>query len=78
MINIEDKNTVEMKENLARIGQIATTKTDKFESVEVEILLFKKAYGRTRWLVKPVAGSGEAWVENVEFINDEQDEILEY
>lgn len=31
--------------------------------VEVEIVDYKNSYGRDRWLVKPVAGSGEVWTE---------------
>lgn len=33
--------------------------------VEVKILEIKSAYGRTRYKVTPVAGSGEAVVESV-------------
>lgn len=32
---------------------------------EVEIIDTKRAYGRERFLVKPVAGKGEAWLEDV-------------
>lgn len=33
--------------------------------VEVDIINLKQSYGRTRFLVSPVAGSGSVWVENV-------------
>lgn len=33
--------------------------------VEVEIKDVKNSYGRDRYLVTPVAGSGEVWVESV-------------
>lgn len=33
--------------------------------VDVEILDYKRSYGRDRWLVTPVSGSGQVWVENV-------------
>ena len=32
-------------------------------SIEVEVMDLKVSYGRGRYLVKPVAGTGEAWVE---------------
>lgn len=31
--------------------------------IEVEVVDYKNSYGRDRWLVKPVAGSGEVWTE---------------
>jgi hypothetical protein len=33
--------------------------------VEVEIKDVKNSYGRDRFLVSPIAGSGEVWVESV-------------
>lgn len=33
--------------------------------VTVKILDYKRSYGRDRWLVTPVSGSGQVWVENV-------------
>lgn len=33
--------------------------------VQVVILDYKQSYGRSRWLVRPVAGSGQVWIENV-------------
>ena len=33
--------------------------------VEVEILDVKNAYGNIRYLIKPVAGEGEVWKEDV-------------
>lgn len=33
--------------------------------VDVKILDYKRSYGRDRWLVTPIAGSGQVWVENV-------------
>ena len=52
-----------MKEQ--RIGTLATLQTSWGFTIIVEILDFKQSYGRNRWLVKPVSGQGEAWVENV-------------
>lgn len=34
-------------------------------NVEVKVLDIKNSYGRTRYLVTPVKGSGEVWVESV-------------
>lgn len=34
-------------------------------AVEVKVLEEKKSYGRSRYLVKPLAGYGEKWVENL-------------
>ena len=33
--------------------------------VHVDILDYKKSYGRDRFFVTPVAATGEVWVENV-------------
>lgn len=33
--------------------------------VEIEILDYKHSYGRERWLVTPIAGADEVWVELV-------------
>ena len=35
----------------------------EYLSVEVEIVDAKRSYGRTLLLVRPIAGSGEQWVE---------------
>lgn len=31
--------------------------------VEVKVLDYKVSWGKERWLVSPVSGSGETWVE---------------
>ena len=31
--------------------------------VEVKVLDYKNSYGKDRWLVTPISGSGEVWVE---------------
>lgn len=61
-------------EKIKKIGKkaIVTFNNLKFE---VFIVLFKNSFGRDRWLVKPVAGSGETWVENVEFEKEQQEVI---
>lgn len=37
-------------------------------TVEVKIVDVKKSYGRDRYLITPVAGKGEVWVEKVTLI----------
>ena len=32
-------------------------------TVEVKVLDYKNSWGKDRWLVAPVAGTGETWVE---------------
>jgi hypothetical protein len=50
------------KEKIANVGKKGTIYAGGFK-VEVEIVDYKNSYGRDRWLVKPVAGSGEVWTE---------------
>lgn len=50
------------KDKIAKVGQKGTIFAGGFK-VEVEIVDYKKSYGRDRWLVKPIAGSGEVWTE---------------
>jgi hypothetical protein len=33
--------------------------------IDVKILEHKRSYGRDRWLVTPVAGTGEKWIEKI-------------
>lgn len=56
------------KDKLERIGQKAFITTKK-EGLKVEVIIvnYKFSYGNHRWQVKPVSGSGEAWVENITF-----------
>jgi len=64
--NNPDRISMETAEKMKKLGTIGTIKIDKF-LINVHVLNFKTAYGRDRWLVKPVSGSGEVWVENVTF-----------
>jgi len=41
-------------------------------SIYVTVTDFKQSYGKDRWLVSPVCGKGEIWVENVT-VRDEQE-----
>ena len=52
------------KSSLQMIGRIGTVK-DGALVYQVTIVDVKESYGRTRYLVTPVAGSGEDWRENV-------------
>ncbi len=60
-------------QNEEKIKKIGTKAIVTFNNLkfEVFIVLFKNSFGRDRWLVKPVAGSGETWVENVTFQDEE-------
>jgi hypothetical protein len=44
------------------IGKVADLRIESFQ-IKIRILDVKVSYGNTRYLVKPVAGSGEAWVD---------------
>ncbi len=51
------------KTKAERIGKTAQIANGPLK-VEVTVLDYKNTYGRDRWLVTPVAGSGSAWVES--------------
>ena len=53
------------KEKAPLIGArgLYTLRGDGGMAVEVELVDFKNSYGRNRWLIKPVAGTGEVWTE---------------
>lgn len=53
-----------MKELLQAVGKRAEVSLGGL-TVLVKILDVKQSYGRTRYLVTPVTGSGEVWVEQV-------------
>lgn len=61
-----------MKKLLEKIGKEAlvqmTSSGKQFVNVRVLILDIKQSYGRTRYLIRPVAGEGEMWVEKIEGI----------
>jgi len=56
-----------MKDKTKRIGTTGALRTMWGFHINVEIKDYKNSYGRDRWLVEPLSGVGEAWVENVEF-----------
>lgn len=51
---------------MENIGKIVAVELSNL-IVYVEILNYKTSYGRHRWLVKPVSGSGEVWIQDVDF-----------
>lgn len=61
-----NKTIMTVKEQMAYIGQTGTVVL-KGLVVQVEVMDIKSEFGLVRYLVKPVAGSGEVWIENVEF-----------
>lgn len=56
-----------MKDKLEKIGKEANVQTQWGFYIRVTVVDYKKSYGKDRWLVEPVAGTGREWVENVEF-----------
>jgi hypothetical protein len=46
------------------IGKKATIELHGL-TFEVEVLVYKFSYGNDRWLVRPVAGHGERWVQKL-------------
>lgn len=53
------------KDKVANVGKkgMYTLRGDGGIAIEVVIMDYKNSYGRDRWLVKPVAGTGEVWTE---------------
>jgi len=37
-------------------------------TVNVKILDYKRTYGKERWLVTPVSGAGQVWVQSVDLL----------
>lgn len=55
-----------MKELLAAINKEGVIVTGGLK-VKVRVTDVKQSYGRTRYLVTPLSGDGEVWVESVSF-----------
>ena len=51
-----------LKDKMASIGKQGTVFLDGL-MVKVKIVDFKQSYGRDRWLVTPISGTGEKWIE---------------
>ena len=57
-----------IKEQSKLIGQVRVYKVDNGSgtlSVKVTVKDIKSAYGRVRYLIEPVEGEGEMWVEQL-------------
>lgn len=65
-----------IREHMADIGKLGTVIVSNGLTVTVQILDVKEVWGRTRWLVTPVAGEHEAWVEYVKFDSSADGEII--
>jgi hypothetical protein len=59
-----------IREHMADIGKKGTIVVSNGLTVTVQILDVKVEWGRTRWLVTPVEGAREAWVEHVSIANN--------
>ena len=53
------------KDNAKTIGKKATIGVMKGLKINVKILDYKLSYGHDRWLVEPISGEGQVWVEVV-------------
>ncbi len=53
-----------MDNNITNIGKKAEIVVGDLK-IEVEILDYKNSYGKNRYLVKPIAGSGQIWTEKL-------------
>lgn len=51
-----------MKEKMEIIDSVQTISLGGL-TVEVTVLDYKNSWGKDRWLVTPVAGEGQTWVE---------------
>ena len=49
------------REAAAQFGKVVRTCPEAGVVIEWTVEDYKQAYGRERWLLKPVAGSGTAW-----------------
>ncbi len=55
-----------MRELMQAVGRVGTIQVGAIR-VRVTVLDAKRAYGHVRYLVSPVAGDGEQWMQAVEF-----------
>lgn len=56
-----------MQELMSKVGKTALLNTQEFQ-VEVKVTGYKRAYGRDRFIVSPLAGSGSATVEDFRLV----------
>ena len=55
------------------IGKEAMIETNGLR-LKVLVKDHKQSYGKDRWLVTPVAGSGNIWVERLSVLNNQNDQ----
>lgn len=53
-----------IKELARAIGSVGKLDSDSEFSPDVEVLDLKVSYGQLRYLVRPIAGTGQVWVDN--------------
>lgn len=55
-------------EKVALIGKRANIRTTLPAglTIQVDVLDYKNSYGKDRWLIRPIAGTGQAWVQKIE------------
>lgn len=56
-----------MKELLQKIGKQANYEINGL-TVAVKVLDIKQSYGKIRYLITPIKGEGETWVEQLTFL----------
>ena len=47
----------------AKFGKVVWTRPEEGVTIEWTVEDYKQAYGKERWLLAPVAGTGSAWKE---------------
>lgn len=65
MMVIHKKNTMIQQLITKYLNKKAIIKVGNL-SVEVKIINVKNSYGKNRFLVEPIAGTGSVWVEKIE------------
>lgn len=53
-----------IKELARAIGSVGKLDASSEFSPDVEVLDLKVSYGQLRYLVRPIAGTGQVWVDN--------------
>jgi len=63
-----------MKELIQAIGKKGLIQIGGL-NVEVKVLDVKQSYGRDRYLVTPIAGNGEVWIECINLYKTQKKEV---
>lgn len=64
-----------LAEAMKTIGKEGTISVASGLTINVRVLDFKNSYGKDRWLVEPVSGTGKIWVETVSNLTVVVDEL---